>query len=202
MGINFGSLGFLTCFGGPEFAVAAKALATGDYRVDERTLLQGSIERKGKTVCSQLGLNDVVVSRSERSRLIRMDVFIDETHLTEYNADGLVIATSTGSTAYSLSAGGPIVMPESAVFVVTPICPHVLTNRSVIVPHRSLIRLQLSRPAQRLSVCIDGHEPVHIQSGDVVIVQAAREKLPLLLPKNLTFADILGTKLRWSGSAI
>jgi NAD+ kinase len=94
------------------------------------------------------------------------------------------------------------VMPESAVFVVTPICPHVLTNRSVIVPHQSLIRLQLSRPAQRLSVCIDGHEPVHIQSGDVVRVQAAREKLPLLLPKNLTFADILGTKLRWSGSAI
>jgi NAD+ kinase len=202
MGINFGSLGFLTCFGGPEFAVAAKALATGDYRVDERTLLQGSVERKGKTVFSQLGLNDIVVTRGERSRLIRMDVFIDETHLTEYNADGLVIATSTGSTAYSLSAGGPIVMPESAVFVVTPICPHVLTNRSVIVPHRSLIRLQLSRPAQRLSVCIDGHEPVHIQSGDVVIVQAAREKLPLLLPKNLTFSDILGTKLRWSGSAI
>ena len=202
MGINFGSLGFLTCFGGPEFAVAAKALATGDYRVDERTLLEGTIQRKGKTIFSQIGLNDVVVSRSERSRLIRLDVFIGETHLTEYNADGLVIATSTGSTAYSLSAGGPIVMPESAVFVVTPICPHVLTNRSVIVPHQSLIRLQLSRPAQRLSVCIDGHEPVHIQSGDVVRVQAAGEKLPLLLPKNLTFADILGTKLRWSGSAI
>jgi NAD+ kinase len=202
MGINFGSLGFLTCFGGPEFAVAAKALATGDYRIDERTLLQASIERKGKTICSQLGLNDVVVTRGERSRLIRLDVFIDETHLTEYNADGLLIATSTGSTAYSLSAGGPIVMPETAVFVVTPICPHVLTNRSVIVPHQSLIRLELSRPAQRLSVCIDGHEPVQIQSGDVVTVRAAREKLPLLLPRNLTFADILGTKLRWSGSAI
>jgi NAD+ kinase len=202
MGINFGSLGFLTCFGGPEYAVAAKALATGDYRIDERTLLQGSIERRGKTVFSQLGLNDVVVTRGERSRLIRVDVFIDETHLTEYNADGLVIATSTGSTAYSLSAGGPIVMPESAVFVVTPICPHVLTNRSVIVPHPSTIRLRPSRPAQLLSISIDGQEPVHLQSGDVVAVQAAREKLPLVLPKNLTFADILGTKLRWSGSAL
>jgi NAD+ kinase len=202
MGINFGSLGFLTCFGGPEYAVAAKALATGDYRVDERTLLQGSIERKGKTFFSQLGLNDVVVTRGERSRLIRVDVFIDETHLTEYNADGLVIATSTGSTAYSLSAGGPIVMPESAVFVVTPICPHVLTNRSVIVPHPSTIRLRPSRRGQHLSVSIDGQEPIHLQSDDAVVVQAAREKLPLLLPKNLTFADILGTKLRWSGSAI
>src|SRR6202011_4226059 len=202
MGINFGSLGFLTCFGGPEFAVAAKALATGDYRVDERTLLEGTIQRKGKTIFSQIGLNDVVVTRGERSRLIRLDVFIDETHLTEYNADGLVIATSTGSTAYSLSAGGPIVMPESAVFVVTPICPHVLTNRSVIVPHPSTIRLQQSRRAQRLAISIDGQEPIRLQSGDVVSVRAGREKLPLLLPKNLTFADILGTKLRWSGTAI
>ena len=202
MGINFGSLGFLTCFGGPEFAVAAKALATGDYRVDERTLLEGTIQRKGKTIFSQIGLNDVVVTRGERSRLIRLDVFIDETHLTEYNADGLVIATSTGSTAYSLSAGGPIVMPESAVFVVTPICPHVLTNRSVIVPHPSTIRLQQSRRAQRLAISIDGQQPIRLQSGDVVSVRAGREKLPLLLPKNLTFADILGTKLRWSGTAI
>jgi NAD+ kinase len=202
MGINFGSLGFLTCFGGPEFAVAAKALATGDYRVDARTLLEGTIQRKGKTIFSQIGLNDVVVTRGERSRLIRVDVFIDETHLTEYNADGLVIATSTGSTAYSLSAGGPIVMPESAVFVVTPICPHVLTNRSVIVPHPSTIRLRQSHRAQRLAISIDGQEPVHLQSSDVVSIRAGREKLPLLLPKNLTFADILGTKLRWSGTAI
>ena len=202
MGINFGSLGFLTCFGGPEYDVAAKALATGDYRVDERTLLQGSIERKGKTIFSHLGLNDLVVTRGERSRLIRVDVLIGETHLTEYNADGLVIATSTGSTAYSLAAGGPIVMPESAVFVVTPICPHVLTNRSVIVPQTPTIRLKSSVPAQRLSISIDGQESVHLQPGDVVAVRTAGEKLPLLLPKNLTFADILGTKLRWSGSAI
>src|ERR1700736_4712971 len=117
MGINFGSLGFLTCFGGPEYAVAAKALATGDYRVDERTLLEGTIQRKGKTIFSQIGLNDVVVTRGERSQLIRVDVFIDETHLTEYNADGLVIATSTGSTAYSLWAGGPLVRRESADFL-------------------------------------------------------------------------------------
>ena len=202
MGINFGSLGFLTCFGGPEYAEAAKALATGDYRVDERTLLQGSIERKGKTIFSNLGLNDLVVTRGERSRLIRVDVFIGETHLTEYNADGLVIATSTGSTAYSLSAGGPIVVPGSAVFVVTPICPHVLTNRSVIVPQSSTLWLKSRIPAQRLSISIDGQEPVYLQPGDVVAVRAAREKLPLLLPKNLTFADILGAKLRWSGSAI
>jgi len=202
MGINFGSLGFLTCFGGPEYAVAAKALATGHYRVDERTLLEVSIERSGKTILSQIGLNDVVVTRGERSRLVRLDLFIDQTHLTQYNADGLIIATSTGSTAYSLSAGGPIVMPNSGVFVVTPICPHVLTNRSVIVSNKSTIRLLPSRGEQQLCVNIDGQESKQLQEGDIVAVRPANAKLPLLLPKDLTFADILGAKLRWSGSAI
>ena len=202
MGINFGSLGFLTCFGGPEYAVAAKALAMGDYRVDERTLLEASIERKGKTIHSQIGLNDVVVTRGERSRLVRLDVFIDQTHLTEYNADGLIIATPTGSTAYSLSAGGPIVMPNSGVFVVTPICPHVLTNRSVIVSNKSAIRLQPSSGEQQLSVSVDGQDSMQLFPSDAVTVRPADEKLPLLLPKKLTFADILGAKLRWSGSAL
>lgn len=202
MGINFGSLGFLTCFGGPEYAVAAKALATGDYRVDERTLLEASIERKGIEIYSQIGLNDVVVTRGERSRLVRLNLFIDQTHLTEYNADGLIIATSTGSTAYSLSAGGPIVMPNSGVFVVTPICPHVLTNRSVIVSNKSTIRLLPNSGEQQLSVSVDGQESMQLSSNDVVTVRPADERLPLLLPKKLTFADILGAKLRWSGSAI
>jgi len=202
MGINFGSLGFLTCFGGPEYAVAAKALATGNYRVDERTLLEASIERMGRTILSQIGLNDVVVTRSERSRLVRLELFIDQAHLTEYNADGLIISTSTGSTAYSLSAGGPIVMPNSGVFVVTPICPHVLTNRSVIVPNKSTIRLQPSQGEQQLSMSVDGQEFIQLHASDIVTVRHAHERLPLLLPKDLTFADILGAKLRWSGTAI
>jgi NAD+ kinase len=201
MGINFGSLGFLTCFGGPEYAAAAKAISMGDYRVDERTLLEASIERNGKAIYSQIGLNDVVVTRGG-SRLVRLNLFIDQTHLTEYNADGLIIATSTGSTAYSLSAGGPIVMPNSGVFVVTPICPHVLTNRSVIVSNKSTIRLLPSSGEQQLSVSVDGQESVQLSSEDAVTVRPADEKLPLLLPKILTFADILGAKLRWSGSAI
>src|SRR6266446_3020651 len=184
MGINFGSLGFLTCFGGPEYAVAAKALATGHYRVDERTLLEASIERIGKTIYSQIGLNDVVVTRGERSRLVRLNLYIDQTHLTEYNADGLIIATSTGSTAYSLSAGGPIVMPNSGVFVVTPICPHVLTNRSVIVPNKSTIRIQPSQGEQQLAMSVDGQEFIQLHANDIVTVRHAHERLPLLFPKD------------------
>jgi NAD+ kinase len=202
MGINFGSLGFLTCFAGPEYAAAAKALAADDYRVDERTLLVGSIERGGKIIHSQHGLNDVVLTRGERSRLVRAAVFLDHTFLTEYNADGLIIATATGSTAYSLSAGGPIVTPNSGVFVITPICPHVFTNRSVVVSNRAPIRIRPSTGEQQLSICIDGQEPIQLLENDVVTVEAGHEKLPLLLPKHLSFPDILGTKLRWSGSAI
>ncbi len=202
MGINFGSLGFLTCFGGPEYAVAAKALATGDYRVDDRTLLEATVERKGEIIFSQIGLNDVVVTRGERSRLVRLDLYIDQTHVTQYNADGLIIATSTGSTAYSLSAGGPIVTPNSGVFVVTPICAHVLTNRSLIVSNRSTIRLLPNGGKQHLSLSVDGQDSIQLRTTDAVTVRAASATLPLLFPKNLTFADILGTKLRWSGSAI
>jgi NAD+ kinase len=202
MGINFGSLGFLTCFGGPNYAEAASALARGSYRIDERTLLRARIEREGTIRLSQLGLNDVVVSRGERSRLVRAEVWIDDHCLTSYNADGLIVATATGSTAYSLSAGGPIVSPESGVFIVTPICPHVLTNRSVIVSDQSTIRLRPCPGSQPLLVSVDGQEPIQLVAEDVVIVDQADSKVPLLLPHDLSFADILRTKLRWSGSAI
>ncbi len=202
MGINFGSLGFLTCFGGPDFAAAARALAAADYRVDERTLLEARLEHDGELIHRQLGLNDVVVSRGERSRLVQVEVWTDQTFLAEYNADGLILATATGSTAYSLSAGGPIVSPNSGVFLVTPICPHVLTNRSVIVSNRSIITLRPSRFELPLLFSVDGQDATQITGGDSVVVRAAEARLPLLLPKDLTFADILRQKLRWSGSAL
>jgi NAD+ kinase len=201
VGINFGSLGFLTGFGGPSFSEAARALANGDYRIEERRLLQATIE-SGQSVITALGLNDVVVSRGERSRLIQIAVTIDETFLTEYNADGLIVATSTGSTAYSLSAGGPIVVPNSGVFVVTPICPHVLTNRSVIVANTSVIRLKPSRGDQPLFLSVDGQEATQFHPGDCVTVRKAGVPLPMVFPKHLSFADVLRSKLRWSGSAI
>lgn len=204
MGINFGSLGFLTGFAGPSFEDAAKALAAGDYRVEERTLLETCVPGLDGQLISRVGLNDVVVSRGDRCRLVQIEVTIDQTCLTEYNADGLIVATSTGSTAYSLSAGGPIVIPNSGVFVVTPICPHVLTNRSVVVSNRSTIRLRPSRRGddQPISLSIDGQESIHFHVGDEVIVQAADVALPLVLPSHLTFADVLRAKLRWSGTAI
>lgn len=202
VGINFGSLGFLTAFGGPGFSEVASSLANGNYRIEERTLLHTTVESGRHTVISALGLNDVVVSRGERSRLVQIAVTIDETFLTEYNADGLIVATATGSTAYSLSAGGPIVAPNSGVFVVTPICPHVLTNRSVIVADSSVIHLKPSRGDQPLFLSVDGQESTQFHPGDCVTVRKAQVPLRLVFPKNLSFADVLRSKLRWSGSAI
>jgi NAD+ kinase len=202
VGINFGSLGFLTGFGGPDFGEAAKTLASGSYRIEERSLLQATIERKSEPALTAIGLNDVVVTRGERSRLVQIGVTIDEIFLTEYNADGLIVATATGSTAYSLSAGGPIVAPNSGVFVVTPICPHVLTNRSVVVADSSVIHLRQSRGDQPLFLSIDGQEAMQFLPGDGITVRSARVVLPLVLPRELSFADVLRSKLRWSGSAI
>ncbi|HEX3444667.1 MAG TPA: NAD(+)/NADH kinase [Chthoniobacterales bacterium] len=202
VGVNFGSLGFLTAFGGPGFSEVASSLAEGNYRVEERTLLQTTIERDRKPVITALGLNDIVVSRGERSRLVQIAVTIDDSFLTEYNADGLIIATATGSTAYSLSAGGPIVAPNSSVFVITPICPHVLTNRSVIVAESSVIHLKPSRGDQPVFLSVDGQESTQFHPGDCVAVRKASVPLPLVFPKHLGFADVLRSKLRWSGSAI
>ena len=202
VGINFGSLGFLTAFGGPGFSEVASSLANGNYRVEERTLLQTTIERARKPVMTALGLNDIVVSRGERSRLVQIAVTIDDSFLTEYNADGLICATATGSTAYSLSAGGPIVAPNSGVFVITPICPHVLTNRSVIVADSSVIHMEPSRGDQPVFLSVDGQESTQFHQGDCVAVRKASVPLPLVFPKYLGFADVLRSKLRWSGSAI
>ncbi len=181
IGVNFGSLGFLTAFGGPGFSEVASSLANGNYRIEERTLLETTIERDRQPAISALGLNDIVVSRGERSRLVQIAVTIDEKFLTEYNADGLIVATATGSTAYSLSAGGPIVAPNSGVFV---------------------IHLKACRGDQTLFLSVDGQESAQFHSGDDVVVRRAHVPLPLVFPKHLSFADVLRSKLRWSGSAI
>src|SRR5205085_6986693 len=132
-GINVGSLGFLTCANSSFYRETVDAIANGRVSYSERALLSVELRGKGKVIASAKALNDAVISRGDISRLIRLQAKIDGEPLTEYNADGLIVATPTGSTAYSLSAGGPILEPQSGVFVITPICPHVLTNRSVIV---------------------------------------------------------------------
>jgi len=199
-GVNIGSLGFLTCVASNEYERAADAIASENYVLSQRSLLSVDLVRDGKTVCQNIGLNDAVVSRGERSQLVLLEVRIDDIVLTTYYADGLIIATPTGSTAYSLSAGGPILMPDSGSMLICPICPHVLTNRSVVVSDHSEIRVRSVDKSNDVFVSVDGRSSDSMASGDTLIVRKSATYLPLAMLPELSFSDVLCQKLKWSGS--
>jgi len=201
-GINLGSLGFLTCVNSSAYLKAVDSIIAKNYVLSRRTLLAVEIQRKGKIVSEFTGLNDAVISRGARSRLIRLRTRIDNSPLTEYNADGLIIATATGSTAYSLSSGGPILMPDLGAFVITPICPHVLTNRTVIVSDSSEIEISPCPNQDDIFLTVDGHEPHPIHSGETVRICKSALTLPLAMLPGISFSEILRQKLKWSGSAV
>lgn len=201
-GINVGALGFLTCSTSTDYRQAVKAVAMGRIHYSERTMLQVRVISKGETGPPSIGLNDVVLSRGKLSRLILLRTRVDGEYLTEFNADGIIVATPTGSTAYSLSAGGPIMAPESGVFVITPICPHVLTNRSVIVREESLIEIEVSDPDDPVFLSVDGREPVLLKFGDIVTIRSTDKKLPLAVMPDVKFYGVVRQKLKWSGSNI
>jgi NAD+ kinase len=199
-GINIGSLGFLTCVNSSAYEQAVSAIVKGEFSCSNRVLLSVAIGRDDEWTEQPAGLNDAVLSRGEISRLIRLQTRVNNEPLTEFNADGLVIATPTGSTAYSLSAGGPILAPESGVFVITPICPHVLTNRSVIIDDNSIIEVGASEPDYPVYLTIDGREPVCLEFGTRVRIRKAAKKLPLAVLPDVSFFSVVRQKLKWSGS--
>lgn len=201
-GINIGSLGFLTCVGAAASSEAVESILAGSYQLSRRTLLEVEVESGGKVLNRRIGLNDAVISRGELSRLIKLKVEIDGALLTEYNADGLVISTPTGSTAYSLSAGGPILTPDCGVFAITPICPHVLTNRTVTVSDRSEIEITPQRERHEVFLTVDGFDLTKIRVGDRVRIRRAKHDLPLAMPPGISFFEVLRQKLKWSGTAI
>ena len=201
-GINLGSLGFLTCVNSQASDEAVEAICESRYILSQRSLLAVHVERGGKVVASAIGLNEVVISRGELSRLIKLDTWIDGVELTQYNADGLIVATPTGSTAYSLSAGGPVIAPDAGVFVVTPVCPHVLTNRSLVVGDRSEIVVQPVPGQTDVVLTVDGHQPEKVFEGDVIRIRKSALELPLAVLPDLSFCEVLREKLKWSGSAV
>ena len=178
LGVNIGSLGFLTCAGLSEIPRAVESIVCRDFILSPRDLLVSEITTSAGGRERFHGLNDVVISRGERSQLVKIQVRIDGAELTHYNADGLIIATPTGSTAYSLAAGGPILMPDCGTFVITPICPHVLTNRSTVVSDRSVIEVHLFVPEQKVFVSVDGRSSRAMQVGDVLRVAKSDRQLP------------------------
>ena len=199
-GINVGSLGFLTTASSPAFREAVDCIANGKMTFSHRALLEVTLaDPKAKPM---IALNDAVFSRGELSRLIRLRTRVNGESLTEFNADGLIVATPTGSTAYSLSAGGPILEPESGVFVITPICPHVLTNRSIIVSENSVIEVEASEPDYPVYLTVDGREPVRIAKDATVQIRKAKKMLQLASMPDKSFFSVVRQKLKWSGSNV
>jgi NAD+ kinase len=201
-GINIGALGFLTCSNSSAYAEAVECIAAGKMVFSERTLLEVMVKIPGGESSTMTGLNDVVLSRGEVSRLVRLKASVNGEPLTEFNADGLIVATPTGSTAYSLSAGGPILAPESGAFVITPICPHVLTNRSIIVGEDSVIEIEVTEREYPVFLTVDGREPLHIETGTTVEIKKSGRVLPLASMPGVSFFGVVRQKLKWSGSNI
>lgn len=196
-GINIGALGFLTCANSSACEQAVESIVRGEITFSHRALLDIAIGDKSASVTA---LNDAVFSRGELSRLIRLRTRVNGEALTEYNADGLIIATPTGSTAYSLSAGGPILAPDSGALVITPICPHVLTNRSIIVDESATIDVEVSERDYPVFLTIDGRQPAHIRHGATVSIKKSSRFLPLAALPGASFFSVVRQKLKWSGS--
>lgn len=201
-GINLGTLGFLTCMGPADYRQAVQSIMHGRYELSQRLLLSVEVLRGKLVVEKHTGLNDAVISRGALSRLIRLETRIDGALLTEYNADGLIVATPTGSTAYSLSAGGPLLTPDAHVFAITPICPHALTNRSVIVDDHSCVEVRLCSEHDEIYLTVDGQRAIAVQPFDTIRVTKSAATLPLAVLPDLPFFELARRKLNWSGSSI
>jgi len=201
-GINMGALGFLTCANSNAYAEAVECIAAGKMVFSERTLLDVAVKIPHGNDSRMIALNDVVLSRGEVSRLVRLKTSVNGETLTEFNADGLIVATPTGSTAYSLSAGGPILAPESGAFVITPICPHVLTNRSIIVDENAVIEIEVTEREYPVFLTVDGREPLRIEGGAGVQIRKSNRVLPLASLPGVSFFGVVRQKLKWSGSNI
>ena len=201
-GINVGSLGFLTCANSSAYVEAVECIAAGEMVFSNRTLLEVSTMISGKESNRMTGLNDAVLSRGEVSRLVRLKAHVNGQPLTEFNADGLIVATPTGSTAYSLSAGGPILAPDSGSFVITPICPHVLTNRSVIVDESAVIEIDVTEREYPVFLTVDGRDPLRIEASSRVRIKKSERVLPLASLPGVSFFGVVRQKLKWSGTAV
>lgn len=194
--VNLGDLGFLTAITVEELFPELQRALRGEHRVARRKLLHTSVVRGGEITATYEALNDAVLTKASLARMIDLDTHVDEQFVCAYKADGLIISTPTGSTAYSLSAGGPIIFPAVPAFCLTPICPHMLTNRPVIVPETSVIQIHC-RSTGDVFLTIDGQIGEPLQKDDVVVCRSSNYALHLIRPPKAMFFDVLRSKLKW-----
>jgi NAD+ kinase len=198
LGVNFGSLGFLTEVTLPELYPSLDAVLAGRAPIEERMMLRSTVRRAGQVFATHIALNDVVITKAARARMIDLSVSVGEEFVTRVKADGLIIASPTGSTAYNLAAGGPIVQPTLEALVVSPIAPHTLTNRPIVIPPESVVRVQpVMEERDELFVTFDGQTGFGLEAGDEVEVRRAAESMRLVRPATRSYFEVLRTKLKW-----
>jgi NAD+ kinase len=197
IGVNYGGLGYLAEFRIEELFTALESIVTGDYKIENRVMLAVELRRGDELVTKNRVLNDVVMNKSALARIIQIETKLNDQFVNSFRADGLIVSTPTGSTAYNLSAGGPIIFPTMNTVVITPICPFTLSNRPIVVPDDSVIEVRLMTEKEDVALTLDGQVGFPIQAGDRVVIRKSETSFNLVQPKNRNYFDLLRDKLRW-----
>ena len=199
LGMNLGAFGFLTESSASRLFPIMEDIISGAFTTEERILLSARVLRDGEAVTCQTVLNDVVVNKEALARIAHIKTYIDDYYLTTFKADGLIVCTPTGSTAYSLSAGGPIVHPSLKTIILTPICPFTLTNRPLILPDTVIVKIELDERDSNVFLTFDGQVGLEVTHEDSIVIQKAPHTIHMLRPPGLRYCDVLKAKLRWGG---
>ena len=197
IGVNYGGLGYLAEFPLEELFPALEAILAGDYKVQERLMLAVELRRGEELITENRVLNDVVVNKSALARIIEIEAYLNNQFLNRFRADGLIVSTPTGSTAYNLSAGGPIIFPSMNAIVITPICPFTLSNRPIVVPDDSVIEVRLMTDNEEVALTLDGQVGFPLQAGDRALIRKSNATFNLVQPANRNYFDVLRDKLKW-----
>ncbi len=202
LGIKFGEIGFLADTAEESLFSAAEAILNDEFSIAPRMRLDVKVIREGKELAHETVLNDIVINKGALARLAHIETYIDDHYLTTYRADGLIISTPTGSTAYSLAAGGPIIHPAVPGIIMTPICPFTLTNRPLIVPDSVFIKIKLAKKSSDFMLTFDGQAGLEISGKDTISVQKGLHPINMITLPGQHYFDVLKAKLRWSGGRV
>lgn len=197
IGVNYGGLGYLAEFRIEELFSALEAILAGNYKLERRLMLEVELRRGEELVTRNRVLNDVVVNKSALARIIKIEAYLDQQFVNSFRADGLIVATPTGSTAYNLSAGGPVIYPSMNTVVITPICPFTLSNRPIVVPDDSLIEVRLMTDNEEVALTLDGQVGFPMKVGDRIVIRKSETTFNLVQPMNRNYFDVLRDKLKW-----
>jgi NAD+ kinase len=199
LAVNLGGLGFLTVITREELYPVLESVLAGSYRSERRVQVEGELIRADEVISSFLALNDVVVNKGAIARILDFEVRVGDKLVSTYKSDGLVVSTPTGSTAYSLAAGGPIVTPEVAAFIITPICAHTLSHRPLVIPDTSTVDVVVKTQREAAYLTVDGQMGIAANSEDIVRMRKACSALEIIQPPARDYFEILRNKLKWGG---